>query len=186
MAKRNIISRLYTVFIVLAVLMTISITAYAAPADENFEGETDHDTGGVSYTLNGMIYTFNDTGGGTILIRSDSDIPSRTLSFNQSNQYDATLATIKTADGSEFKLNSFVISSMGSQNLTISGYRDNTLITYSSFTALQTSPYYSTFDVSSNSNWENIDEIRISAADIWIDIDDLDFSTAVLPTYTVT
>ena len=161
-----------------------------AATDETFDGATVEDTGTKSYTLNGMIYTNNDLDSGTyIKIVDDGDLASgsdHALMFNSSGFYQCTLDTIKTADGTEFKLNSFVISNFGDETMTISGYRDNVMVATTLFTVPLEAPFYKTFDVSADSDWENIDEIRISSADLAIEMDDLDVSPAVLPTYSIT
>ncbi len=186
MAKINSISRLCTALIVLAVLMIISITAYAAPSDENFDSAGAGDKGTQSYTLNGVTYTTNDSGGLNINIVNDGNIASGgdlSLGYRSSGVNNTTQVTFRTSDGSEFKLNSFVISTgLGSMTVTIKGYRDNSEVASGSITTAS----YTTFNVSANSTWEYIDEIRITGSDLDIDIDDIDFSPGVPPTHGIT
>lgn len=105
------------------------------------------------------------------------------LGYRSSGMNQTTEVTFKSSDGSEFKLNSLDISrGFGDSNFTIKGYRDNSEIVSSSVNIST----YITFDVSGDSNWENIDEVKMLGSDLDIDIDDLDFSDAVVPTYSVT
>ncbi len=169
------------------ILMTSGNT-YAVVADENFDGAPVGDTGTQSYLLNGIRYISDDSGGANILIRDRGDIAS---SSDHALQYDSTdVGTsreiiFKTEDGSEFKLNSFVIGvRYGDPSVTISGYRDHAEVVSKPLTVVtKEEPHYSVFDVSENSDWGNIDEVRISGDDLYVEIDDLDFSD---PVYTIT
>ena len=159
---------------------------YAAPMDESFDFAGLGDKGTQSYTLNGVAYTTNDTGAWTLSIVDDGHIASGgdlALAYRSSGSNNTTRVTFGTADGSEFKLNSFVISTgLGDETVTIKGYIDNREVASSSITTAS----FTTFNVSANTSWENIDEVRMTGFDLDIDIDDIDFSPAVLPTYTVT
>jgi len=86
------------------------------------------------------------------------------------------LATFKSSDGAKFKLNSFVISTgLGDAIVNIKGYRGGVQVATGSIDTLTFTP----FDVSGDSDWENIDEVKMSATDLDIDIDDIVFSPAV-------
>lgn len=158
----------------------------AAPADQNFDSAGVGDKGSQSYTLNGITYTTNDSLGLNINIVNDGNIASGgdlALGYRSSGVSATIQVSFKTSDGSEFKLNSFVISTgLGDTTVTVKAYRDNQEVASSSVTTAS----FTTFDVSANSSWENIDEVRMTGADLDIDIDDIDFSPAVLPTPTVT
>lgn len=153
--------------------------ANAAPADQIFDAAGVGDKGTQSYTLDGVIYTTNDSGALNISIVNDGNIASGAdlaLGFRSSGANNTTQVGFKTSDGSEFKLMSFVASTgLGDVTVTVKGYRDNAEVASSSFTTAS----YTTFDVSSDSNWENIDEVRMTGADLDLDIDDLDFATAI-------
>jgi PGF-pre-PGF domain-containing protein len=174
----------YIILAIMLVLMMVLLSPVSAAAsDENFDGAPAGDTGTQSYTLNGVTYTTNDAGGANIYIVTDGNIASGgdlALGYRSSEPNQTTLVTFKTSDGSEFKLNSFVISTgLGDTTVTIKGYRDNAEIASSSVNTES----FTTFNVTGNSDWEYIDEVRMTGADLDVDIDDIDFSPAVLPTY---
>ncbi|WP_292469391.1 PKD domain-containing protein [Methanolobus sp.] len=174
----------YIILAIMLVLMMVLLSPVSAAAsDENFDGAPAGDTGTQSYTLNGVTYTTNDAGALNIYIVNDGNIAlggDLALGYRSSGVNQATLATFKTSDGSEFKLNSFVISTgLGDTTVTIKGYRDNAEIASSSVNTAS----FTTFNVAGNSDWEYIDEVRMTGADLDVDIDDIDFSPAVLPTY---
>ncbi len=151
------------------------------PVDQNFDGTNIGDKGTQSYTLDGIIFTTNDSSGLNISIVNDGNIASGgdlALAYRSSGVNTTTLNTFKTSDDSEFKLNSFVISTgLGDTNVTIKGYRNGAEIASGSINTAS----FTTFDVSGNSSWENIDEVRMSGNDLDLDIDDIDFSPAILP-----
>jgi len=186
MKKRNIISRLCTVFVFLTLLIVIPIKSFGTPLDENFDSAGVGDKGTQSYTLNGVTYTTNDSGGLNINIVNDGNIAAGAeyaLGYRSSGVNNTTQVTFKTSDGSEFKLNSFVISTgLGDTTVTIKGYRDNAEVSSSSATTAS----FTTFNVAGDASWQYIDEVRMTGADLDIDIDDVDFSDAVPPTYSVT
>jgi len=169
----------------IAFSLTLSGTAFAAPIDQNFNVATLGDTHSQSYTLDGVTYTTNDAGGLNIYIVNDGNIAlgaDQALAYRSSYANAVTQVSFATADGSEFKLNSFVISTgLGDTTITVKGYKDNVEVASTPVTTAS----YVIFDVSSDINWENIDEVRMTGSDLDIDIDDLDFSSAVLP-YSVT
>ncbi len=192
MKKRFIMFGLLMFVLMLGLSTAMPIKASAAAMDENFDGATVGYTGTKSYTLNGMIYTSNNVGEdmeGTIEIRDAGDIasgPDHALAYSSSGPNSCTLATFKTADGSEFKLNSFVIGEgFGADiSITVSGYKDGIMVATTTFN-FPTS-FYDTLDVSADPTWENIDEVRMSGTDIGPEIDDLDVSPAVVgSTYSV-
>ncbi|MGI2172392.1 Ig-like domain-containing protein [Shewanella sp. MF05960] len=167
--------------------MTLMQTAWAAtPADQNFDALLAGDRGSNSVTIADIIYTNNDAI--YIKVVTDGDIASladKALGYRSFGPGTSTLVSFKTSDGDEFKLNGFAVSrGFGSNNLTISGFRDNVSVVSTSYNLSAVN--FGTFDVSANSSWENIDEVRISGVDLDIDIDDLDFSPKVLPTPTIT
>lgn len=178
-------------YIILAIMLVLMMVVLLSPvsataSDENFDGAGVGDKGTQSYTLDGVTYTTNDGGGLNINIVNDGNIASGgdlALGYRSSGVGQATQVTFETSDGSSFKLNSFVISTgLGDTTVTIKGYRDNSEVASSSINTAS----FTTFDVSANSNWENIDEVRMTGGDLDVDIDDIDFSPAVLPTYSVT
>ncbi|MFA9466307.1 MAG: hypothetical protein ACERKN_18725, partial [Velocimicrobium sp.] len=193
MKKRSIMFSLFMFVIMLGLSIAMPIKTLAAAADENFDGAPVEYTGTKSYTLNGMIYTSNNSGedlAGTIEIRDAGDIADgadHALAYSSSGLNCCTLATFKTADGSEFKLNSLVIGEgMGEdKSITVSGYRDGDIVVTTIF--VFPANYYDTLNVSADSNWENIDEVRMEGIDIAPEIDDLDVSPpVVVSTYGVT
>jgi uncharacterized repeat protein (TIGR02543 family) len=144
------------------------------------------DKGTQSWTYNGLIYTTNDSGALNINVVNEGDIASGAdlaLGYRSSVPNATTQISFRTADGTEFKLNSFVLSiGLGDTTVTIKGYRDSTEVASTSATTAS----FTTVDVSANAAWENIDEVRMTSADLDIDIDDLSLSAPVLPTYSVT
>ena len=170
----------------LTLLIVIPIKSFGTPLDENFDSAGVGDKGTQIYTLNGVTYTTNDSGGLNINIVNDGNIAAGVdyaLGYRSSGVNNTTQVTFKTSDGSEFKLNSFVISTgLGDTTVTIKGYRDNAEVSSSSATTAS----FTTFNVAGDASWQYIDEVRMTGADLDIDIDDVDFSDAVPPTYSVT
>ncbi|RYD20682.1 MAG: hypothetical protein EOP88_14090 [Verrucomicrobiaceae bacterium] len=90
--------------------------------------------------------------------------------------------SIRTTDGSSFKLESFVLSDgFGNPNLRVQAYLDGAPVVYTPLDR-------NVFDSSSTFNftgWDNLDEIRITnftgSADLNFDVDDITWSAAVIP-----
>lgn len=156
---------------------------WAQPADQNFDSQSLGAPGGNSVTIGGIIYTNNDSR--AIDIVNDGDLgdggADHSLAYRSSAANASTQVGFRTADGSEFKLNSFAVSTGfgGTTNLTIKGFRDNVEVVSASYDL--GGIFFGTFNVSANASWENIDEVRILGADLDVDIDDLDFSPPVVP-----
>jgi len=172
-----------------SVLLLVAAPAvYAAtPADQNFDAQSVGFKGSNSVTIDGIIYSNNDSA--QIQIVNDGDIATGAdyaLGYRSSGPNMSTLVGFKTSDGDEFKLNSFAVSTGlgGTTNLTIKGYRNN--VEVASTTYNLSGIFFGTFSVSANSSWEYIDEVRISGPDLDIDIDDIDFSPPVIPAPTIT
>lgn len=172
-----------------SVLLLVAAPAVdaATPADQNFDAQSVGLKGSNSVTIDGIIYSNNDSA--QIQIVNDGDIATGAdyaLGYRSSGPNMSTLVGFKTSDGDEFKLNSFAVSTGlgGTTNLTIKGYRNN--VEVASTTYNLSGIFFGTFNVSANSSWEYIDEVRISGPDLDIDIDDIDFSPPVIPTPTIT
>ena len=164
--------------------LTMMQSAWAmTPVDQNYDGLPVADQGSNSVTINGITYTNNAAINITIVndgyIASGAD---HALAYRSFVANSSTLVSFKTSDGDEFKLNSFVVSTgIGTTtDLTIKGYKDNVEQISTNYDL--SGIFFGTFNVSANANWENIDEVRISGADLDIDIDDLDFSPAITNT----
>ena len=117
-------------------------------ADENYEG----DPTGPTTSHDGWTYTSNDTGASNLLIGPTLDLTGQSYSFQASAQNAQTEVSIKTTDGSEFKLNSFDIGrGFGTfDNLVIKGFKDNSEVATST---PSTSGDTHHFDVSANADW---------------------------------
>jgi hypothetical protein len=169
-------------------LAMVTSCAYAVtPVDQDFNAQSVGNKGSNSVTIDGITYSNNDVA--PIQIVSDGDIATGAefaLGYRSSGSNSSTVVGFKTFDGDEFKLNTFeVATGLGATtNLTITGYRDNSAVISTTYDL--GGIYFGTFNVSGDSNWENIDEVRISGSDLDIDIDDLDFSAAILPNPTIT
>lgn len=93
-----------------------------------------------------------------------------------------TSVSIRTTDGSSFKLESFVLSDgFGNPNVRVQAYLDGAPVAYTPLDL-------NVFDTASTFNftgWDNLDEIRITnftgSADLNFDIDDITWSAAVVP-----
>jgi len=158
MDLRKLISKLHVFLFIFMMMLAFSITGFAAtPVDQNFDSAGFGDKGSQSYVLDGITYTTNDSGGSNIYIVNDGNIASGgdlALGYRSSGVYSSTINTFRTTDGSEFKLNSFVISTgLGDATVTIKAFRDNSEVASSSITTAS----YTTFNVAGNSDWENID-----------------------------
>ena len=143
-------------------------------ADENYEDDTTDPT----VNNDGWTYISNDSGTPTLHITTALNLTGNVYSFQSSGANNQTEVAIKTTDGSEFKLNSFNLGrGFGSfSNLVIKGLKDG--IEVASSTPLTSGNTHS-FDVSANTDWQNIDEIRISGDDLDLEIDDIDVSDPV-------
>ncbi|ANG62755.1 hypothetical protein A8C75_09855 [Marinobacterium aestuarii] len=152
----------------------------AVPADQNFDGEAVASLGSNSVTIGNVTYTNNDSF--NIAIVNNGDLASgadHALAFRSTGFGTSTEVSFKSADGSEFKLNSFDISSGlgGTLVFTVKGYRDNAEVASTTFDV--SGLFAGTLNVAGDSSWENIDEVRISGTDLDVDIDNLDFGAAV-------
>ena len=163
-----------------------SFGAMAAPANQNFDGVPLGSKLTQSYLLSGVIYSTNDSGGLPISIVDDGNIASggdKALAFRSTNVGTTTRVGFRSNDGSEFKLNTFVLSTgLGDQTVTVRGYRDDVEQT----TLYVTTATFAIVNVSADSAWQWIDEVRITGNDLDIDIDDISFSAAVPPTFSIT
>ncbi|WP_167598988.1 Ig-like domain-containing protein [Comamonas sp. A23] len=153
----------------------------ATPADQNFDALPVASQGSNSVNIGGITYFNNDSF--AISIVNDGFIANGTdhaLGYRSTGPNTSTEVGFKTSDGSEFKLNGFVVDrGFGLDNtFTIRAYRNNVLI---DTRVVDVSSGTANFNVSGNSNWEYIDEVRISGTDLDVDIDDINFSDAVLP-----
>ncbi|WP_052088523.1 Ig-like domain-containing protein [Comamonas thiooxydans] len=153
----------------------------ATPADQNFDALPVASQGSNSVNIGGITYFNNDSF--AISIVNDGFIANGTdhaLGYRSTGPNTSTEVGFKTSDGSEFKLNGFVVDrGLGLDNtFTIRAYRNNVLIDTQ---VVDVSSGTANFNVSGNSNWEYIDEVRISGTDLDVDIDDINFSDAVLP-----
>ncbi|MFC4864763.1 Ig-like domain-containing protein [Pseudomonas sp. MAHUQ-62] len=153
----------------------------ATPADQNFDALPLAGQGSNSVTIGGVTYFNNDSIHISIVnngfIAGGAD---HVLAYRSTGPNTSTEVGFKTQDGSEFKLNGFVVDrGFGTDNsFTISAYRNGLLIDTK---VVDVSSGTATFNVSGDSNWEYIDEVRITGADLDVDIDDIDFSDAVIP-----
>ena len=179
-----------------------------APNDQNFDSQTRRmlDEGGE--TIGGVTYTLMGAGGvslidepGFFIITPDpSDLA---VIFNY-GEFTEVLsgpldARITAADGAEFRLVSMEIdtgSGLGTSSLlTITGYRDGAAVvgasdtfdtsisdaagsvTYAKNGAAEWRGGLLTF----NSNWQSVDEIRITGQNTAVMVDELDFEAAIAP-----
>src|SRR3954453_17669854 len=133
------------------------------PTDQNFD--TISGTLGTGFaTINGVTY-FN-TDPAAVLTVSDSR-----LSLGASNLAQ-TVAGFKTADGSEFQLNSLDLYNAATYE--IDGYRDGVLVAALGFTIPGAGKL-------AFSGFDNIDEFRLTRSDSGpIVIDTLDFSAPIV------
>ncbi|WP_034374585.1 Ig-like domain-containing protein, partial [Comamonas testosteroni] len=153
----------------------------ATPADQNFDALPLAGQGSNSVTIGGVTYFNNDSI--PISIVNDGFIAGgadHVLAYRSTGPNTSTEVGFKTQDSSEFKLNSFVVDRGfgGDNTFSIKGYRNGVLIDTK---VVDVSSGTATFNVSADSKWEYIDEVRITGADLDVDIDDINFSDAVIP-----
>ncbi|GLZ85645.1 hypothetical protein Pres01_16960 [Metapseudomonas resinovorans] len=153
----------------------------ATPADQNFDALPVAGQGSNSVTIGGVTYFNNDSV--AISIVNDGFIAAGTdhaLGYRSTGPGTSTEVGFKTQDSSEFKLNGFVVDRGfgGDSSFTISAYRNGVLIDAK---VVDVTLGTATFNVSGDSKWEYIDEVRITGADLDVDIDDINFSDAVIP-----
>ncbi|MES2477379.1 MAG: PEP-CTERM sorting domain-containing protein [Verrucomicrobiota bacterium] len=93
-----------------------------------------------------------------------------------------TSVSIGTDDGSEFKLEKLSLGDIfGNSKLRLQAYRDGSPLAYTPVDV----DIFATVSNVTFSGWDNLDEIRVTnfagSPDLNFDIDDLEFSTAVVP-----
>ncbi|BAN47411.1 Ig-like domain-containing protein [Metapseudomonas resinovorans] len=155
----------------------------ATPVDQNFDGVTLGNKGSGSVVIGDLTY-FNNDAGWQIAVVNDGDIAAgtdRALGLRSTGAGTSTQVGFKTTDSSEFQLNGFDISSgLGlTTNFTIKGYRDGVEVASTNYDV--SGVYFGNFNVTGNTAWQYIDEVRITGADLDVDIDNIDFSEGVPP-----
>ena len=168
--------------VIVFLLLCFTSSAWATVGDENYEDDSDSDTNNASITLDGWIYTQNDANSNPLKfgVASCFKLSGKCLVFEGSDINKMTEVTVKTEDGSEFKLNSLKIFDDSGVNIEVSAYKDGVLVSGSAKTI---SNFPHTFDVSSDSNWQNIDEIKFTG-DFVAEIDDIDVDDPVVTSST--
>lgn len=141
----------------------------------------------TTYTAEGWTYSATTSGPGPVNITVDNTgrIASgadHSLGFGYPFEAGSPIdsISIRTSDGSAFKLDSFILSDgFGNANLRIQAYLDGAPTAYTPLDR-------NIFDAASTFNftgWDNLDEIRITnstgAADLNFDMDDFTFSAAI-------
>ena len=133
-------------------------------------------------TSTAVVQGLNDAGDDKDTI--DDDVISLTAGGGLNTEY----VSIASSDGSEFQLENFKLyfTSSGNAVVTIAGYRDGSEIVSPSQGSL-TNNVWNTIDVSSNTSFDNIDEIRITYASPNASItriDDISINPNTPPTFT--
>ena len=111
------------------------------------------------------------------------------LNFTDGGALSSTMTelSLKSDDGSEFKLNTihFGMQSATNQTVTMTGYKDNSVVTLATATinvTLVANSFDMVVDVSANANFADIDEVRFSSdnvgANLWF-FDDIVLATAI-------
>lgn len=182
----------------------------AAPADQNFNGESPNYLNNAGATIAGVTYSLVAPTVGDGAVMSITEVPGNVsitpgggdlaVMFN----FDGVVvapgpvdARIASADGAEFRLVSMEIDTgtgLGtSPNLTIKGYLNGVEVASDTInTGVSDSTGSVTYTkngigagfggtLTFNSAWQYIDEIRITGNDTIIVVDDLNFEAAVLP-----
>jgi len=182
-----------------------------APANQSFDAQAPWSRlqlpGVAGETIDGMIYSIGRTGN-TPILNDDislnqfgtgiSSLPGdQALRFLSHMFGSGSYASIKSADGAEFRMVSMEVENVFGGDLKFAGYRNGEEVATGQFaTSL---PLYTNESLSYvrnelqggsygtvnfASNWYNVDEIRISIPNfpiLQITIDDLVFANAVLP-----
>jgi hypothetical protein len=137
----------------------------------------------------GWTYSATTSGPGPVNITVDNEgrIASgadHSLGFGYPNVVGSpiTSVSVRTTDGSAFKLESFVLSDgFGNANVRVTGYLDGAPVAYTPVDL----NVFDTFSTFTFTGWDNLDEIRITnfseAPDLNFDVDDITFSAAVVP-----
>jgi len=182
----------------------------AAPADQNFNGESPRYLTNTGETIAGVTYTLVAPTAGNGAVMSITEVPENVsitpgggdlaVMFN----FDGVVvvpgpvdARIASADGAEFRLVSMEIDTgtgLGtSPNLTIKGYLNGVEVASDTInTELSDSTGSVTYTkngigagfggtLTFSSAWQYIDEIRITGNNTIVVVDDLNFEAAVLP-----
>ncbi len=177
-------------------LETATLSAYSSAllvANEDYEDDvavSDPVPSNTTWDNDGWTYTSNDVGATTsIYVRTTLDFTGNSLQAVSSGAGAMTELSVKSTDGSEFKLMSFDYGRGYSSNLNgvvITGYRDNIAVSGASIAIADGLLTYH-IDVNADTNWQNIDEIRITGPDLDPEIDNLFVTAPVLtPTPAIT
>ncbi len=178
----KLIKKIVTLIIMSIVMAAPFSSAYATPADENFDDDSALSVGAsAQFTNDGIKYTLGGTLIGT-LITNNGTCP---LGDNGADYYmsagtDASLK-IEAEDASNFFLRGFAIDAMATTNILITPSGGSAVVLVSNDSWVT-----QTVDLSANAEFMNVSSVTISGDNLILSIDDLDFSAAVLPTHTVT
>src|SRR5690606_1257437 len=133
-----------------------------------------------SYDKNGFNFSINAVGGGQIVTRNGDGYQTSTSLYDNNLEIGAlTQWTIKKIDGTEFQFHSIFLKEPNigaSTSGTIQGFKNGNAVGSS-----KTVDFNGLKSFASDSDFYDIDEIRISAADINFDLDHFTFG----PVYTV-
>ena len=157
--------------------------AYAAvPADENFDDNVPNTNSGYNnnFTIDGIRYTLVG------LHTYDSQIVFNTpplsgagdgaLLFDEDGQWGLSSVTIAAADGSAFRLVGISINALANGNVTITP-NGGAAVSYASNGVFITQQ---NIDLSGNAGFQNITSFTIAGSELLLDIDDLNFESAVV------
>ncbi|WP_331346572.1 beta strand repeat-containing protein [Cellvibrio sp. UBA7661] len=190
---------LRALFFWVALALSIPIAYAAAPADENYDDDsgvtfdnTDSFTSdGVKYTITGSAGPYSShTYNGNISAPSGSALGNNGADYYI--QFDTVplggVASIKieAADNSYFKLAGLSIDAIADGNITITPYDGviaGTAINYTSNGSFIT---HENIDLSANANFQNINSFTISGSNLVLNLDDINFESAVIPSPIIT
>ncbi|HEV7284222.1 MAG TPA: DUF4347 domain-containing protein, partial [Kaistia sp.] len=157
------------------------VYSWVFATDDNFDSYTTQSYADGAQ-LGDWVFSNNDPARGFNIV-TDGDIANgadKAIGFRSSGANQSTVVSFGTADGSQFKLDNFVVASgFGSTSFTITGYLDGVAV--AGYT--QNVDVGGVFSTTVNfTGWNWLDEVRISGADLDIDIDDLNVSPGIPPT----
>ncbi|WP_207886630.1 Ig-like domain-containing protein [Pseudomonas sp. 30_B] len=173
---------------------TMSLTGYehllSAPADENYDDNSLGATfSGSTFILDGIKYTITGGGAGySSLINNDSfgsplgnDGNDHYMVFDSNGIGGVSSIKIEAADGSAFRLLGLSIDGVADTNISITP-NGGTAVSYASNGLFVT---HENINLSANSQFQNITSFTISGGTLLLNLDDLNFDTAVVvPTLT--
>ncbi|HNT37112.1 MAG TPA: hypothetical protein PKH07_19130, partial [bacterium] len=173
-----------TLLVIVLILLSLPANVYAAaPNDEDYNDDAGFTSSSSQFTLDGIKYTLTGTPD-TVVTNQGAGSGGSSLGNDGADYYISIYANsvkIEAADGSYFKLNGFTMDVYADANVTIAPSSGTPLTRTCNGSIL-----VENVNVSGNTDFQYITSVTFSGSNMLLNLDDLDFSPPVPPTYTVT